>query len=170
MRVLFQRTTLPGPDNVAFAIETTHQPVNLKQLTEEERVLCDAAIRKEFDKFEKYGIFKRVPAAEAQGKIIMPSMLVLTKKLKQGKRVFKARLVALGNRDKRQDLDTKTGACTHDTARILMLAAISHPNFDRTQILQLDMVNAYLQAAMPAGEAVYVCPPQGHPDHGTGKL
>jgi hypothetical protein len=144
----------------------THVPFKWSDLNEKEREEAMAARKKELDTYEKFDTFIRVPFQDVATRGI-PTKWVETRKLKDGVRIFKARLVARGDLDHRQDLDTKTGSCTHEGIRFCLLASMGSPTWCPQQALQLDVKSAYLQADVLEGQQIYLRPPKGHPDHGV---
>ena len=157
----------------AFTTATTHQQIDYHSLTEKEIEEMQHAREAELKKFVEYKVYTAVPASTVPKHIkTLPVRFVDTRKLKDGKRIFKSRLVARGDLDDRSDLLTTTGACPQDHIRLNLLMALSSPNWDPKNIRIIDVRNAYLQAKIdnPDTETVYLMPPIGHPDRTANKV
>lgn len=165
---------------------TTHQQVVYRQLSEQERDSCNAARQQELDKFLKYEVYHAVPISSIGSANIVPTIWVDSLKLvtqhqspavtcpedqqsrqqqhQESQRVYKSRLVARGDLDKRKHLETTTTACSPDGVRLMLLASMSQPGWTPDRIMMVDFNNAYLQSPLNSSEPVYVRPPSGHPD------
>lgn len=157
----------------ATVAETTHQKFRWKDLTPAERVEAEAARQAELDKFVRYKAYEPVARSSLPaGAKCIPLNWVESMKLKNGVRVFKARLVACGNRDPRDraGLDTRSATCKHDVLRFCLIASMQDADFDPEQMVQIDVTSAYLQAPLLSKEPVYVLPPKGSPDYKSGKV
>ena len=109
----------------------------------------------EIEKFKKFGVFEEVEDAPYLYKV--PSNWVITKKdeKKHGTETFKARLVALGNLDRKINLSaTDSPTLSRETMRIL-LSTIANLEF---QLQGCDVSSAFLQGA-PLDRTVYMNPP-----------
>ena len=109
----------------------------------------------EIEKFKKYGVFEEVLDTPYLYKV--PSNWVITKKdeKKHGNETFKARLVALGNLDRKINLSaTDSPTLSRETMRIL-LSTIANLEF---QLQGCDVSSAFLQGA-PLDRTVYMNPP-----------
>ena len=110
----------------------------------------------EIEKFKNYKVFEEVEDSPYLYKV--PSNWVITKKdsKKQGSETFKARLVALGNLDRRVNLSaTDSPTLSRETMRIL-LSTIANLEF---QLQGCDVSSAFLQGA-PLDRTVYMNPPK----------
>jgi hypothetical protein len=151
---------------------TTHQQIDYRSLTEAEIEEMQKARTVELDKFKDYKVYTCVDQHSLPPHVKpLPCRFVDTRKLKDGKRVFKSRLVARGDLDDRVELETTTGACPQDHIRLNLLMALCGPNWSPNNVRIIDVRNAYLQASIDKGhEEVYLLPPVGHPDREAGKV
>lgn len=155
-------------DVLSFMAETTHQTIKYPTLPPEQRKGVDAARQKEFDKMLKYDTYVPVHKSKVPNNAeIVSSMLVDTLKLQpNGERIYKSRLVARGDQDVREGLDTSTSTCPPESVRLALLTALASINLGGDTITTVDVENAYLQAQMTTSGTteVYVVPPKCHPD------
>uniref|UniRef100_A0A0G4GI69 Integrase catalytic domain-containing protein n=1 Tax=Chromera velia CCMP2878 TaxID=1169474 RepID=A0A0G4GI69_9ALVE len=156
----------------ALLTATTHQKVKYSELTQTQKAKCDKARRNEFAKLMKYQTYEPVRRDQVpEGVRIIDMLVVDTLKLKpEGEREFKARAVARGDQDTRQDIDTAMCGCPPDSVRFVLLAALGSPHFNEDSIASVDCQNAYLQAKLRSPRPVFVCPPKCYPDYKMGVL
>ena len=114
-----------------------------------------AAMDDEISKFQKYNVFEEVNDAPYLYKV--PSNWVVTKKdeKKEGKNQYKCRLVALGNLDKKVNLDATDSPTLSKESLRLILSTIANLEF---QLQGCDVSSAFLQGA-PLTRTVYMNPP-----------
>uniref|UniRef100_A0A0G4HVL7 Reverse transcriptase Ty1/copia-type domain-containing protein n=1 Tax=Chromera velia CCMP2878 TaxID=1169474 RepID=A0A0G4HVL7_9ALVE len=149
---------------------TTHIPLPRTGLTQEQIEGRDAARARELQSLDKNDTYERVPISEvsaAEQRSAIPTSFVDTeKRVSEGERVYKGRLVANGNSffDRRQNVTTSATTTAQHSFRIALTIAFAHSGFDPRNIMVADIETAYLTALR--SDTVKVIPPKDHPDHG----
>jgi hypothetical protein len=155
-----------GP-GAALISATTHQEVDYQSLSKEEVDEMQQARYDELQKFKDMEVYKLVSINDLpSGARPIATRWVDTKKLKNGVRVFKSRLVCRGDYLKgrrEEEPPTSTGNCTQSTMRFAYLAALKSPHWTPEQIKVVDVITSFLQAPIRSKAKLYLHFPVGHP-------
>ena len=109
------------------------------------------AKEKELSNLEKNDVFKEI---NYNGQYLISTRWVFTKKIKEGKKIVKARLVARGFEENTESLRKDSPTCSKYSLRLVMLTASSY----NWEIGSIDFASAFLQGD-PIDREVFVRPP-----------
>ena len=159
----------------AFASETTHQKIDVSRCNVADAKLVREAKDAEYKKWSEFNVYTAVAEKPvlSKGYKAIPVQWVLTWKLITGTttRKAKARLVARGDLDIREGIETSTGACHQHNVRLAMMCSMAISNRSPNEQFQvIDVSNAYLQTPFEQVEPCYIRPPPDHPDRVKGLL
>ena len=127
--------------------------VYLTKSQEADQDIVDAKFD-ELEKLKKNEVFEEVPNT---GQRTISSRWVFTEKLKEGKKVVKARLVARGFEENSEELGIRTDSptCSRHSLRLVMLTAASKG----WNVKSIDVASAFLQGN-PIQRERYIRPPK----------
>jgi hypothetical protein len=154
---------------------TTHSSLDISKMTEREKSLLQEAKEVELERFREKQVYEkvRIPAysqvREAggtgpRGRPLDMKWVLTEKRLGDGSKKYKARLVARGDQDRREGLDKSTSVPPVHALRAIMSYATGCRGFSKKCLLQTDVKTAYLHASLD--EPVLVSPPRDHTDSG----